>query len=183
MCEQDINDRIADNMNIVYYMINRMYLNNDPQALSLGLEALYNALQTYTANEKTKFSTYACVCIYNTLGGYIRTMNKLRQVHTVSYDALISYDTQTTLLDTLPDDCDIEADYIHKEECGRLYAQFVHVYNCTHNPVHKNILSIWHLNDFNISATDIAKIANVSQSYVSNVLAIYKTRIKKSLKE
>ena len=82
----DMNSLIKDNLGLVYKQIARLKLFDDPEAESIGYEALWTAAKTFDESKGYKFSTYAMCCIYNALGSYIRTLNKKSRIETISYD-------------------------------------------------------------------------------------------------
>lgn len=84
--QECIDDKIRDNVGLIFTQLNKFKLAKDPEAESIGYEALYNAILTYDQSKKVQFSTYASVCIYNALGSYVRTQNKQRQLEVISYN-------------------------------------------------------------------------------------------------
>lgn len=73
---QDIEAIIRDNIGLVITQLKRLKVTFDPEAESIGYEALYNAALTYDCTKGYKFSTYATCCIYNAVGSYIRTLTR-----------------------------------------------------------------------------------------------------------
>ena len=68
---------IEDNMKLVYYVVNKYYPSYmyDEDVIQEGMLGLCQAAKTYDP-EKTKFSTYACICIKNRLKYYLRQQAK-----------------------------------------------------------------------------------------------------------
>src|SRR5690554_1463642 len=110
----DANDLIAKNKGLVYKQLHSYSLINDPEAVSLGFEALLNAIETYDRSKSVKLSTYATVCINNALGNYIRRMKKKRQLDIVYYNDLIE-GQDIEYIEILPSDINVENEIIFKE--------------------------------------------------------------------
>jgi DNA-directed RNA polymerase specialized sigma subunit len=158
---------------------------DDPEAESIAYEALYNALMNYDASKGTAISTVITVYVYNALGSYVRTLNKQRQLHVISYNN-IAYNDETEeheFVDTIPADTDIEKEYISKEIGKMSLRIFDEQYNTLTNEKHKAILKEWRDSDFCALTTDIAKHVGVSQSYVSQVINNFKHCLKKKLED
>ena len=112
--QDDINDKIASNVGLIFKQLNKFNLAEDPEAESIGYEALYNAILTYDQSKSVQFSTYASVCIYNALGSYVRTQNKQRQLEVISYNnvAYTEDGTDHEFVDFISAPSDVEQDYI-----------------------------------------------------------------------
>lgn len=182
---QDINKLIANNLGLVYKQLKSFNLANDPDAKSIGYEALYNAIVNYDASKGTKLSTVATVYIYNALGSYVRTLNAKRQIQTVSYNNIaFSDDTEDhEFLDLLSAGTDIEKNYIQKELCRCAIQTFNDKYDKLTNEKHKVILKAWKDSEFTAQTKDIAAEVGVSQSYVSQVINNFKYTLRKELED
>lgn len=177
----DINSIIRSNTGLVFVQLKRLKVLNDPDAESIGYEALWNAAATYEAEKGYKFSTYATCCIYNALGSYIRTLNKKKQLDTVSYNN-IAYNNDGDsheFLELFASAVDIEQDVMKGELYRKLNDIYQVAYDRLTNPKHKAIAKAWRDADYSISNKDIAKIAGVSQPYVNQVISTFKFNIKK----
>ena len=179
----DVNSIIENNRGLVFEQLKRLYVLNDPEAESIGYEALWDAATTYEENRGYKFSTYATCCIYNALGSYIRTLNKKRQLETVSYNNIAYNDDGENheFLELFSSIVDVEQDIMKVE----LYRKLNEVYQLTYdrltNPKHQAIAKAWRDADYDISNKDIAKIVGVSQPYVNQVINTFKFNIKKRM--
>lgn len=178
-----IEDKIASNRGLIYSQLKRFNLYGNQDAESIAYEALYKAILNFNTSRTTKFSTYAVVCIYNALGCYIRSQNRVRQLTTISYDTKIQNkagDT-TSLLSFLPSVVSIEDDYVKNELYAKMY-QYIHLYlDSMKNKRQKSVVITWlnNFGEFSISA--VAKQCHVSQSYASQVLQVFKASIKTKL--
>ena len=179
--EQDINKLTKDNKGLVYKQLNHMKLAGDVEAESIAYEALWRAIVDYDESTGYKLSTLATVYIYNALGGYLRSLNRKRQIKTVSYNCKIQIGKdgdECELLDVLESDESIEGDYIMKERCRYALAAFEDEYNKLKSEPQKAILKYWKDSDFTLSTVQIAELSGVSQSYVSRVLSAFKYRLR-----
>lgn len=183
--QDDINTKIASNVGLIFKQLKKFNLAKDPEAESIGYEALYNAILTYDQSKNVQFSTYASVCIYNALGSYVRTQNKQRQLEIISYNN-IAYSEDGTdheFVDFLSTPSDVEQDFMRKELHRIVREEFQKQYDMLTNEKHKVIITLWHNSDFEASMVSIAKQAGVSQPYVSQVINSFKFNLRKKLEE
>ena len=183
--QDDINTKVASNIGLVFKQLKKFNLAKDPEAESIGYEALYNAVLTYDQSKNIQFSTYASVCIYNALGSYVRTLNKQRQLEIVSYNN-IAYSEDGTdheFVDFLPTPSDVEQDFMKKELHRIVREEFQKQYDALTNKKHQVIISLWRDSEYEASMVSIAKQAGVSQPYVSQVINSFKFNLKKKLEE
>lgn len=73
--DRDIEDYINKNIKLMYKVLHRFNLFNDPEAHSLGLQAFYDAVTTYSKDRNATISTYATVLIFNRVGTYARHLS------------------------------------------------------------------------------------------------------------
>lgn len=181
----DINKTIADNTGLIFKQLKKFYLANDPEAESIGYEALYHAILNFDQEKNIRFSTYASVCIYNALGNYVRTMNKQRQLEVISYNniAYTEDGADCEYESFLSNSVDIEANVLKQELCKAVREEFQRLYDNLTNEKHRVILGIWRDSDFEASMVTIAKEAGVSQPYVSQVINSFKHNMKERMEE
>ena len=183
--QDDINATIAKHIGLIFNQLKKFNLAKDPEAESIGYEALYNAILTYDQSKNVQFSTYASVCIYNALGSYVRTQNKQRQLEVISYNN-VAYSEDGTgheLVDFLSTSSDVGQDFIKKELRRIVREEFQKQYDILTNEKHKDIISLWHNSEYEASMVSIAKQAGVSQPYVSQVINSFKFNLRKRLEE
>jgi len=142
---------------------------------------LYNAICNFDESKCTKLSTVATVYIYNALGSYIRSLNKQRQIQEVSYHN-IADENGNEYVDILSNGTDIEQDYIDNELRQVVSKAFNKQYEMLTNEKHKVIIGLWRDSEFTAQTTKIAEQANVSQSYVSQVINNFKASLKRRLR-
>lgn len=183
--QDDINDKIASNVGLIFKQLNKFNLAKDPEAESIGYEALYNAILTYDQSKSVQFSTYASVCIYNALGSYVRTQNKQRQLEVVSYNnvAYTEDGTDHEFVDFISAPSDVEQDYMKKELRRLVREEFQKQYDILTNEKHKSIISLWRDSEYEASMVSISKQVGVSQPYVSQVINSFKFNLRKRLEE
>lgn len=183
--QDDINTKIASNVGLIFKQLKKFNLAKDPEAESIGYEALYNAVLTYDQSKNIQFSTYASVCIYNALGSYVRTLNKQRQLEIISYNN-IAYSEDGTdheFVDFLQTPTDVEKDFMREELFKIVRQEFQAQYDMLTNEKHKLILALWRDSEYEASMVAIAKEAGVSQPYVSQVINSFKFNLRKRLEE
>ena len=183
--QDDINEVMASNVGLIFKQLKKFNLANDPEAESLGYEALYNAILTYDQSKNIQFSTYASVCIYNALGSYVRTLNKQRQLEVISYNN-IAYSEDGTdheFVDFFQTPTNVEEDYMRQELHKDVRCEVQNMYDTLTNEKHKAILSLWRDSEYEASTVEIAKLAGVSQPYVSQVINNFKFNLRKRLEE
>jgi len=183
--QDNIEDCIASNVGLIFVQLKKFNLARDPEAESIGYEALYNAILTYDGVKKTKLSTYASVCIYNALGTYVRTLHKQRQLEVMSYNniAYAEDGTKHEFVDFIQAPTNIADDYQHKELCNFVCKEFQILYDNLTNEKHRAIAKIWHDSDYEASTVSIAKQVGVSQPYVSQIINSLKNSLRKRLEE
>jgi len=166
-----IDELILKNKGLVFKQLHKFYLAKDPEAISIAYEALYNAIMTYKDNRNARFSTYASVCIYNALGTYVRSLNKVRQLDVVSYNAIKSLDeNDVECLGILASDYNLEEEVIRTEQIRKINLALQQTKDALTNKTHLAIFNAWDETDFMGTITEIAKKVGVTQSYVSQIL-------------
>lgn len=174
---------IQKHLGLVYKQLHKFKLADDPDAISIGYEALYCAIKDFDSSKGNKISTIATVYIYNALGSYVRKISGKRRIKTVSYNEVVFTDDQEDheLLEYLALSVDIEEEYMHKELCEAAMEAFINEYDKLTNEKHKAILDVWRKSEFVASTKEIGSQVGVSQSYVSQVINNFKFRLKKKL--
>lgn len=182
---QDINKLIEDNKGLVFSQLHKFKLAGDPEAESIGYEALYNAILNYDASKGTKLSTVATVYIYNALGSYVRALNAKRQIQTISYNNIAYSDDSEDheFVELLSTEETIEEAYIRREVGRYALEAFDRLYDKLANEKHKAILRAWKDSEFTAQTKDIGKQVGVSQSYASQVINNFKYNLRKELED
>lgn len=168
------------NEGLIWKQLKKFGLIGDPEAISLGYEALYKAIMTFDASRSSKFSTYATVCIYNSLGTYVRSLNTVIRKNTISYDAPVD-DEGTTYLDSFESTLTTDGKLLEKagvEEIMQCVEQCIAEVN---NKTQRSILEYWRKSMFKATHKEIASKLNCSQSYVSRILNRFRCNLKNKL--
>lgn len=176
----EVNATIARNRGLIFLQMKKFGLLRDPEAESIGYEALLNAFNTFEPRMGYQFSTYASVCIYNALGSYQRTQNRQRQLTVISYHATHE-ENGLELLGVIPGVGCVEDGYLKDELHTEVRNAFNELHARVTNPKHVAILSAWLASDFEATTKDIAAEVGVSQSYVSQVLNNFKYSMRKRM--
>lgn len=91
MTKQEIDNLITENHNLIYFCLNKWKMPID-EYYDVAAIGLCRAAQTYDST-RTKFSTYACACIYNQLKYTLRTQgagNRIPPHKQVSFEQELS---------------------------------------------------------------------------------------------
>ena len=180
---QDVNLIISNNIGLIKAQLKKLCLFNDPEAESIGYEALYTAIETFDVTKGYKLSTYATCCIYNALGSYIRTLNKKRQLDVISYNN-VAYNedgVQHEFLEFFEAVGDVESEYMKCELCNKVREVYLITYDKLTNDKHKAIIKAWHDSEYTMMNKEIATIVGVSQPYVNQVINTFKFSLRKRL--
>lgn len=171
-----VNELIVLNYGLLNKQLSKFHLLNDPDALSYGYEALYNAILTYNSDRPNKFSTYASVCIYNKLGSYVRTLRAQKNNNIISYEIPVGIGT---LADLLESDIVIDDDLM----VSSIHSTLARCYHTLTNSLFKQIIKLWILSEFTMTQVHIADKLGCSQTYVSQVLKQFKYKLEVMLRE
>lgn len=179
----DINDQIAENLGLVYQQLRRFKLLDDPDAESFAYEALYKAVLTYDESTGYAFSTYAVCIIANALRKHLRTLNKKRQLHVISYEEPLDRHTdEGHLVDVLVHAEDTESQIMRNELHEVSMEAFDEILE-TLSDRHRLIITKWYESEFKLTQTEIAKALGISQATVSKALSAFKHKLKVRLEE
>ncbi len=180
---QDINELIKANTGLVKSQMNKLKLNNNPDAESIGFEALYNAILTYDVSKGYKLSTYATCCIYNALCCHIRILNRKKQLEVISYNNIAFVDDlgEHDFTGFFTDSTDASCEILNSELHNIVQRAYALSFNELTNDKQKAIVDIWHKSGYEMYNKDIAKRVGCSQPYVNQVINVFKFRLKKKL--
>ncbi|MBQ8627875.1 MAG: hypothetical protein IJ421_00175 [Prevotella sp.] len=170
----DINTLIAENKNLVYFVLSRLGCLGVADYESAAFEALWNAVQTFDVFGERAFSTYACTCIRNRVND-MRRREKIRKENEQTVDF-------TTLQFEIPVyDCAIEVESL--ETISRIQ-QYTKEYLDNQKPGSNpyNIIKTWSAYNFSIAAKDIAIICNTAPANVSRVQATFRAYLRSKLR-
>ncbi len=172
-----VEELIKLNEGLVGKQLVKFGLIGDPEAISLGYEALYTAIMTFNTSKSNAFSTYATVCIYNKLGSYIRSLHTIIRKNTISYDALVD-DKGTTHLDRFVSTMTADGKTLEDDSIQNIMECVDACINAVANETQKSILELWRESEFTATNREIAEKLNCSQSYVSQTLNRFRSNLK-----
>lgn len=179
----DIEELIANNMGLVYKQLHKFDMAYNDEAFSYAMEALMNAAKTFDKSKDIKFSTYASVCIYNGIGVYIRSINKKRQLETVSYEEPLDDTSDIQLVETLGTDVTPETILLQEELHARVRKAVDKVIAETTNATAVSVLEYWRSTDYTAQQAELAKYAGVKQPTISRIISAFKYKVKLELED
>ena len=167
-----VNELVILNEGLVYMLLNKFKLQNDPDAISYAYEALFNAIKTFDYNKGNKFSSYAVVCIYNSLCYYLRTLKQIKE-----------FVLEDTYLNLFRSNLSADKQVIENDNIAFINKKIVECYNSFKNPLHKKVIAMWIESDFTITQEEIAQELGFSQSYVSRIIKKFKDKLEVMLND
>lgn len=178
---RELNDMIANNMGLVYMVLHKLNLAKDDEALSRGIQALYDAIQTYDAHKETKLSTYASVLIFNRVGSYGRSLNTAKAKATVliSEPTIDGISIEETNGNLYVSSIDVENEVLQKHYCAAVTRSLENIINTTKPGKKRDILHAWYYeNKCSCTIKSLADKFECQHSYIRKVLLETRTRIK-----
>jgi RNA polymerase sigma factor (sigma-70 family) len=168
------------NIGLVIVQLKKFGMRWDSEARSIANNALYNAIMNFDNSKPHHFSTFATVCIYNALGDYVRHNKTKMCINTVSYDAIVSGEDETLTYENVLHNCSIESDeyVIQKLSTNSIKKAFKICFQEMTNDNHKAVVNSWVSSGFSRTQEEIAKELNFSQTYVSQILKKFRTKLK-----
>ncbi len=181
---QEIDCLIQQNIGLMVTILKQYNLLHDPDAESIGYEALWRACVDYDETLGYKRSTLIITYLKNALGTYIRTLNKQRQIETISYNNIAYSDdgTDHEFLELLSDSDSIEQQ-VMKDILHKRIMEVYHEVAATLDGKKRAIIEEWEQSEFEATNKAIAAATGVSQPYVNQVVATFKQKLRKRLKE
>jgi len=181
---EEIDCLIKQNIGLMVNILKQYNLFRDPEAESIAFEALWRACEDYDESLGYKRSTLITIYVKRALGSYIRTLNKQRQIETISYNNIAYSDdgTDHEFLDLLSADESVEQQ-IMKDIFHQQVMEVYHEVAATLDGKKKAIIDEWEQSEFEATNKAIADATGVSQPYVNQVVATFKQKLRKRLKE
>lgn len=159
---------VLENQKFVHYLVRKLGITPNSSEyediVSIGMIGLVKAAITFDSSRKIKFSTYASRCINNEIFMHYRKANKY--ANDISIDEPIGNDgegKELTLEDTLEDpNSNFVEKIVNKEDFIKLISIVLN-YLETRN----RIIMLYRIG--NTTQSDIAKMLQISRSYVSKI--------------
>lgn len=171
----DIDELIRLNIGLVGAQLKAFSLENDHDAISLAYEGLHKAILNYDINNSANFSTYATVCIKNSIRQSLR--NSKESVVLVSLDCILELDIEHKYNDAFV--AVDNAGAITLDTISRIIDELI----STESPSSKRVLQCWIASDYQAINKVIADKLNVSQPYVNGIINKFRQRLAKKLGE
>lgn len=178
----DINERIRQNLGLVYKQLHRFNLVDDPDAESAAYEALYKAIITYDDTSGNMLSTYATCIISNALRGVLRTRGKKRQLHPISLYLTTNEDQDEYILDKVASSHNVE-DIICAKELQVAAKQAIQAVLARSSETFQKIINYWYDTDFKATQKEIADAVGITQATVSRTISNFKYQVKLELED
>ena len=189
LSEQRTNENVTEllelNKRLVRKAMQKLYVENNDDAYSYGMEALYKAILTFDISGKIQFSTYAYRCIYNLIGSYVIRKSKTIKESTpvLSFSQPTSADSDLTLGDSISSDYEMERMIVGEMSVKPIWYAFFAELNNTKSTMAKDVLLIWYDSNFKMSNKDIALEANCSVAYANRILHQFRAKLKRRLQK
>lgn len=175
--KQNIEELIELNIGLVRSQLSSFNLLHDHDALSFALEGLYKAIITYDANSTAAFSSYAVVCIKNSIRQSLR--NRKEPVVIVSLECTIeTEELHSAFINTEH----AETIVINIERVSRL-KEVISELLSAEGPSSRKVIEYWINSDFKALNQTIADKLCVSQPYVNKVINRFRNRLQNRLQE
>lgn len=163
---------VTDNLRLVYFCYNKLQANAltvrfKDDLISEGMLGLVKAANSFKPNRKTKFATYAVMCIRNQMLMFIRKLNKFMP-YEVSLFMPIGHDdygNELCLADIIEDEMQLQEEAIERMQLTEFTAK--------QKPIDQKILSALNIG---YNQREIAGQLGYSQSYISRRIQKAKQR-------
>lgn len=163
---------VEHNIKLVIYLVNRKYGSAWPdkkELVSIGNLGLLKAVDTYDLNKGYSFSAYASKCISNEILMFLRKDKKNLNIE--SLDNVFSDNNEgdkNCIIDFITDNYNIDDEYINNE-----LKSFIKklVYSLPDKDREIIMLYYGFYNNKIYTQKEIAKLLNITQSYVSRIIA------------
>lgn len=172
---------IRENERLAYFHLKKFGRLFDEDARSAAFEGLWKAARTFDASKGASFGTYASVCIYNSIGMYLRKAKRAADHEAMSLEDEIS--DGFTLADAIPDKHTPESVYLASEAIADMHLAYSRVFSKTSSEKQREVMRLWYESRGDMTQQEIANTTGYSQSYVSRVISATKHKIRTELEE
>lgn len=166
---------VIDNQKLVYHVIKKMHLYSQlEEYLDIGMIGLCKAAKTFNPNNGSKFSTYACICIRNSILMEIRAQKRQCDYYAISFSTIINTKSNNLTLEDTLSDYELENDILNREEIISLMTSINKL-----NEEDKQIIDLYFYK--NKTQQEIMKVLNMSQANVSRKIQKIIRKLKKEV--
>lgn len=163
---------ITDNLRLVYFCYRKLQtkaltVRYKDDLISEGMLGLVKAANSFEPGRKTKFATYAIMCIRNQMLMYIRKLNKFMPYEVSLFKPIghDDYGNELCLTDIIEDETQLQEEAIERMQLTEFLAK--------QKPIDQKILSAL---EIGYKQREIAAHLGYSQSYISRRLCKAKRR-------
>lgn len=163
---------VTDNLRLVYFCYRKLQTNAltvryKDDLISEGMLGLVKAANSFEPDIKTKFATYAIMCIRNQMLMFIRKVNKFMPYEVSLFKPIghDNYGNELSLADIIEDETQVQEDAIERMELTEFTAK--------QKPIDQKILSAL---EIGYKQREIAAEIGISQSYVSRRIRKMRSR-------
>lgn len=118
-----IDELYEKNQKFIYYLVKKYKNLPSDDVISLANVGFTKAINSYSLDKETKWITYSSRCMENEILMYMRQLKKRNEE--ISLENTLHVDgegNELTLLDTLPDKCNIENEFIERVDIENMRA-------------------------------------------------------------
>lgn len=152
---------IIENEALVYHVLKQMHLYSQLEDYyDVGMIGLCKAAKTFDNSKGSKFSTYACICIRNTILMDIRDQKRQCDYYSVSLQTHVGGEKDEILLEDTISDYELEVDILNREEKMALIESIRKL-----NDEDRQMIDLYFWKE--MTQKEIAKYLNMSQANVS----------------
>lgn len=166
---------VTQNIRLVYHIVNKLYddTGDHDEMVSIGTIGLIKAASTFDKEKGWKFATYATSCIRNEIFMYFRKANKYANVISLEKSINEDKDGNELMLDDMLEDTTSN----FEQEIGEreILERYINIILNLLEP-RERIIMLYKM--AGITQPCIAKILNLSQSYISRLEGKIKEKIK-----
>lgn len=160
--------QILEHEGLIFYTMDMLNCKRTDEAISVGYEALWRAIESYDSSRNTQFSTYAVTCIKNAIWDMYRTQKEVATHEIFLEDLQVELGRRDTEMEKPePTERYLVVQEAVDDALKKLKGK-------------KHQIAITWLTSM-MSATAIADEVGCSQSYVSQTISQVKNLIKKEL--
>lgn len=173
-----IDELYIKNQKFIYYLVKKYKNLPSDDVISLANVGFTKAINSYSLDKETKWITYSSRCMENEILMYMRQLKKKSEEISLENALHVNGEgNELTLLDTLPDECNIENDFIEKLNIENMRAAI--------NKLPDKYKSVVELHLQGVTERQIGEQMNISQSYANRIRhkAVYKLRKLMKLKK
>lgn len=165
-----IDELYIKNQKFIYYLVKKYKNLPSDDVISLANIGFTKSIESYSLDKNTKWLTYSSRCMENEILMYLRKDKKRDELNLEYAICGDEEGNELTLLDIVPDECNIENEFIERLDIENMRAAI--------DKLPDKYKSVVELHLTGVGQKEIARRMKLSQSYISRMLskAVYKLR-------